>query len=115
MVWQPILPTDWARPGAGPLRRIRDARARQFWDKGNLFPRTLGEKMSSDPAHPQPDCCWWDDIPWDLVALYPPGARWEGALPAAVFIDGPVWRVKAQLAEALARLGRAAATEENTR
>ncbi len=106
VVWQAILETDWTRPGAGILRRVHDRRARQYWDADNIFPRKLAEKLRSDAAHPQPRCCETDDgIPWDLVAVYPVGVRWDDALPAAAFIDGPVWRVKRDLAEALGAQG----------
>lgn len=101
VVWEPILATDWARPGASILARVHDTRARQFWDKENLFPRKLGERIHGDQNHPKPDCCWQDGIPWDMVALYPAGARWDEELPAAAFVEGPVWRVTEALAEAV--------------
>lgn len=101
VVWQSILATDWASPGAATLSRVHDARARQFWDKDNLVPRQIGERIRGDSNHPEPDCCWENDVPWDMVMLYPPGAKWDDAPPAAVFIDGPVYRVKAQLEMAL--------------
>jgi hypothetical protein len=102
VVWQSILETDWTRPGAGILRRVHDRRARQYWDAENVFPRRLAEKLRSDATHPQPNCCETDEgVPWDLVAVYPAGARWDDALPVAAYIDGPVWRAKKALAEAL--------------
>lgn len=103
VVWQSILPTDWARPGAGILTRVRDTRARQYWDPENIFPKQLRDRMRADAAHPQPSCCeaGEENIPWDLVAVYPPGIRWDEELPAAVYIDGPVYAVKPAFAAAL--------------
>lgn len=103
VVWQSILPTDWARPGAGILTRVRAPRARQFWDPENIFPQRLRDRLRADPKHPQPSCCEAGDegIPWDLVAIYPAGARWDESLPAAAFIDGPVYAVKPEFAAAL--------------
>ena len=108
VVWQSILPTDWARPGAGILTRVRDRRARQYWDPENIFPKRLRDRMRSGTTHPQPSCCEaGDNIPWDLVAVYPAGVRWDETLPAAAFIDGPVYAVKAEIAAALAELAKA--------
>lgn len=112
VVWQSILPSDWTRPGGSILGRVRDTRARQYWDAENLFPQRLGERMRSDPTHPQPNCCETDDgIPWDLAAIYAPGARWEESLPAATYIDGPVYRLKAAMKAELRKQAPAAATE----
>lgn len=100
-VWQSILPSDWARPGPGILGRIKDPRARQFWDPKNIFPKLLGERLKGS-SHPQPQCCFdADDTPWDLVAVYPAGVRWEKTLPQASFIDGPVVSVRPALRKAL--------------
>lgn len=87
---------------------MRDPRARQFWDPENIFPKVLRDRMRADAAHPQPSCCeaGEEGIPWDLVAVYPAEARWEETLPAASFIDGPVYAVKAEMAAALAEAGR---------
>lgn len=112
VVWQSILPSDWTRPGSGILTRVHDTRARQFWDKDNLFPSKLGERIRMDKDHPEPNCCWQDDIPWDMVAIYAPGARWEEALPAAVFVDGPVYAVKAEMVAALQEQINAAPRKE---
>ncbi len=110
VVWQSILASDWTRPGGNILGRVRDTRARQYWDAENVFPQQLGERMRSDPTHPQPSCCETDDgVPWDLAAIYPSGARWEQSLPAATYIDGPVFSVKPELATALAELEKGSA------
>ncbi|MGH9859334.1 MAG: hypothetical protein ACRD5F_04840, partial [Candidatus Acidiferrales bacterium] len=79
-------------------------------DAENLFPQRLGERMRSDPTHPQPNCCETDDgIPWDLAAIYAPGARWDDALPAATYLDGPVYQIKAAMKAELTKLARPAA------
>jgi hypothetical protein len=105
VVWQSILQTDWARPGAGILTRVRDARARQYWDPENIFPKRLRDRMRADLAHPQPSCCEADEgIPWDLVAVYPAGVSWDENLPAAVYIEGPVWKLRAELNGMLSKM-----------
>ena len=104
VIWEPILPSDWARPGARVLARVSDGRAQQFWDPEHLFARQLAQRLRTDPAHPQPKCCDENDIPWDMVAVYPPGSRWESELPRASYLDGPVWRVAAEFKMAAERL-----------
>ena len=105
VVWQPMLRTDWARPGYAALKRVTDRRASQYWDKNHLVARKLGEALDSDPSHPHPECCEDEGIPWDLVAVYPPQVRWKNSLPRAIFLDGPVFRKKAELRAALSKLG----------
>ncbi len=94
-VWEPILTTDWGKPGSGVLGRLSDRRVIQFWDQQHL----LAKQMAQDARSPQPkqQCCQRAGILWDLGAVYPAGARWTESMPPAVFFDGPVLRVKADL------------------
>jgi hypothetical protein len=95
-VWEPILVTDWMSPGSGVLSRLKDARARQYWD-----PRHLLAQRLATGVHPKQDCCLRNNILWDLAALYPPGVEWKDALPPAVFFNGPVVQRKPDLETAL--------------
>ncbi len=97
VVWEPILPTDWASPSSSVLSRISDRRAVQFWDKRHLLAEKLRQGLVADPAQPEPNCCERRGILWDVAALYPKQMRWGSSLPPAVFLDGPVLRVKAEL------------------
>jgi len=74
------------------LARLSDARVGQYWDKNHLFAAQLGHKIESDADQPQPKCCIGKGFHWDEVAVYPQGARWDGQLPRAVFLNGPVVR-----------------------
>lgn len=87
-VWQPILPTDWGRPGTSVLHRLTDARVRQFWDRDRLVARLL--EQSSSGRELQPSCCFQRGVWWDLIAVYPPGVRWGDVLPEPVLLDGTV-------------------------
>ena len=98
-VWEPMLATDWQSPTGGVLARLKDARARQYWDPRHL----LALRLAADARDPQPKqaCCVRDNILWDLAALYPPGAEWKDVMPPAVFFNGPVVKRQAELESAL--------------
>ena len=103
VVWEPMLATDWQSPTTRTLARLKDARARQYWDPRHL----VALRLAADARDPQPKqiCCLINKILWDLAALYPPGAEWKDALPPAVFFNGPVVKRKSELETALNLLG----------
>ena len=103
-VWEPILATDWSRPGSAAAGRIVDTRAKQYWD----VERSLAKQMAADARSPQPkqDCCVRDGFLWDLAAVYEPGAQWSAQMPPAVFFNGAVVDVEADLAAAIRKLIR---------
>lgn len=100
------MPTDWARPGSGVLSRILDRRAIQFWDQGRLFAQRLRRDLAAQRSGSDSDCC--GELPerggvfWDMVAVYPKGARWTESLPQPAFIRGAVFDVTTQLEKSLA-------------
>jgi hypothetical protein len=100
VVWEPILPTDFSAPSTSVLRRAFDLRVRQYWDPNHL----VAEQMRADARLPQPeqDCCTRSGLLWDLVAVYPKGARWDSQMPPAVVFNGPVVDVKDAVEKALA-------------
>jgi len=102
-VWEPILPTDYSSPGTGVLARLSDPRVAQYWDKDHLFAAQLEHELAADADHPKPNCCTRNGIQWDQVAVYAQDARWDGQLPRAVFLDGPVVRA-GEFSKALATL-----------
>jgi hypothetical protein len=80
VVWEPVLATDWLSPSTMTLSRLSDTRAAQFWDKGRLVSRSLGEHDRRS-------------IVWDYIAVYPPGTLWEDHAPEAPYHGGPVVQV----------------------
>ncbi|MBC7928847.1 MAG: hypothetical protein H7039_24655 [Bryobacteraceae bacterium] len=100
-VWEPILPTDWSKPGSSVLGRLSDPRVRQFWDSGHAVAGAL--KSSLITANRKPECCERNGVLWDLAAVYPPGARWEETLPVPVFINGAVTKTSAELESAISK------------
>ncbi len=93
VVWEPILFSDLAPPTTWALARISDARATQFWDPGHLVSAELIRSGQVQASSERPA--------WDLVAIYPPGVRWETTLPAPVFQAVPVVAGMAEVRERL--------------
>jgi hypothetical protein len=78
VVWEPVLATDWGPPSTATLRRVTDGRVQQYWDKGRLLSKALGETGRRS-------------VVWDRVLLYGRGVTWsEAAPPKAVVSVGPV-------------------------
>lgn len=72
------------------MARLSDPRVTQYWDKNHLFAERLASRLKTDEGHPQPGCCNRHGIEWDEVAVYDQDAHWDGQLPRAAFLDGPV-------------------------
>ncbi len=92
VIWEPVLLTDWSAPSTATLNRISTTRAAQFWDRGRLISRFMGEHDRRS-------------IVWDHIAIYPAGAVWAENPPDPLYEDGPVVRVtegaRAALTQAL--------------
>jgi hypothetical protein len=98
-VWEPILPTDWGKPGSSALRRLGDNRVRQFWDSDHKIAALI--KRSEATGKLRPNCCERKGLLWDLIAAYAPGAQWRDILPEPIFLDGPVVKVAADFSSAM--------------
>jgi hypothetical protein len=83
VVWEPMLPTDWSRPGGMVQSRISDPRAVQFWDKNHLVAKELKQQLSSSQV-----CCQRNGIVWDVAAVYPKEIQWGSSAP--LFFGGAV-------------------------
>jgi hypothetical protein len=77
VVWEPVLPTDFAAPSTAALARIPDLRAAQYWDRERVLSHQLGEHNRRS-------------VVWDYIAVYAPGARWGDAPPKPIYSDRPV-------------------------
>lgn len=92
-VWEPMLRTDWRRPGSGVLARLSDPRVIQVWDSRHL----IAGLVEKGAAGRQPSCCSRNGSWWDLIATYSPGARWINGAPAPVLLDGYIVRTAPRL------------------
>jgi hypothetical protein len=54
----------------------------QFWDPRHVLSEEIRRTGQSHSR-----------VVWDYVAIYPPGVRWNGAIPAARFAGAPVVNV----------------------
>jgi hypothetical protein len=88
VICEPALRADLAPPTSRVLGHIADRRVAQFGDEGRLLSALLLKS-----AHERGDAFPQDEIAWDLVAIYPPGVRWEDALPRSDYVDAPVMPV----------------------
>ena len=99
VVWEPVLATDWRRPGGAQTSYVADRRAAHFWDgthrlsslyggRENLPALAATEKFGFAMRH----------VIWDAALVYPPGANW-GA-PAKLLV-APVVKFAKDLAQSL--------------
>lgn len=91
VVWEPVLWSDLAPPLTAVLSQMPDARVIQYWDPH----RTLSEDIvravrGGETELPCVDSVAADTIVWDVVATFPPGARWDAHPPAPTFCGYPV-------------------------
>jgi hypothetical protein len=77
VVWEPILPTDWSRPGGMVQSRVSDSRVVQFWDKDHFVAKELKQQFPGSRKL----CCQRNGVLWDVAALYPPKIKWGAAEP----------------------------------
>ena len=77
VVWEPVLATDLSAPSTITLRRIHDARVKQYWDPNRVLSHAMGE-------HDRPS------VVWDYIAVYKPEQLWTDALPQPEFKGRPV-------------------------
>jgi hypothetical protein len=89
VIWEPVLATDWMAPSTATLKRVSDLRVQQYWDRGRLLSKALGETDRRS-------------IVWDHVMVYDRGAAWTDAAPPKPLVShGPVVDVVDQLAAGL--------------
>ncbi len=91
MVWLHITRGDVAPPGTSVLARVHDPRAAQFWDPERLLPDTLARDLPPAMVAAVADTdAAGHVVIWDYAALFRPGVRWEGRLPAPDWQGSPV-------------------------
>ena len=96
--------TDLNPPTSWVLGRTSDTRAVQFWDEDRLLSEFIVKAAMEDPSLLRPgDTLLPDMIVWDLVAIFPPGARWS-TLPKPAYYGGPVVEVIDEVRSAISEM-----------
>ena len=98
-VWEPMLPTDWGRPGTRALARLSDPRVTQVWDSNHLIAGLI--EKGADGRRPA--CCNRNGHWWDVIAAYPPASRWTDTAPVPELLNGTVVQTAPQLEAQLAQ------------
>jgi hypothetical protein len=88
VIWEPVLATDLSAPSTFTLRRIHDARVKQYWDRNRALSKAMGE-------HDRPS------IVWDYIAVHKPEQIWTDAPPQPEFKGRPVVRFIEDVRKAL--------------
>jgi len=89
VVWAPVLRTDIAPPTPEVQARLSDATVAQFWDPNRFLAGQVTAAATAGvpifaPFKPK------GRTPYDLVGVYPAGARWLGSIPAPFYLGNPV-------------------------
>jgi hypothetical protein len=100
-VWEPVRFADWQRPSTAALARLSDRRASQFWDHDHILANQIEKDALASKG--RPNCCEAHDVLFDLVALYPAGAKWSDHLPPPTIYDGPIVKVVSQIPPLLSK------------
>jgi len=105
VVWEPVIPGDAGPPTRRVTAPLASLDAARFYDPALIASRAA---VRTAMAHPDrlPLGAEVDatTIAWDLVAIFPPGARWARDLPFPDWFAAPVVDGEAELARRLAAL-----------
>jgi len=85
VVWEPVILTDVGPPTTSVMARLSDPRVIQFWDPGKILSRAMVDRWKGKiPGVTD------ETVVWDFVALFDPGARWDGGPPESRYHGYPV-------------------------
>jgi hypothetical protein len=114
VIWEPVILTDRGPPSARKRARLADPRVTQYWDEGLLLSQEIVRTIRADRTWLEAgglidfDVDEDDAVAWDVVAVFPPGVRWESSFPRASWLGAPVVHHEAELR------ARLAASKEST-
>jgi hypothetical protein len=93
VMWEHVTPSDHdlTAPPPSALFKIHDARAVQFWDDQRALSRAMAADLPADTLRSVAEIdSGRTAVPWDCIALYRAGTRWEGHLPVPEWAGRPV-------------------------
>ncbi len=101
VVWEPMLITDWRRPGPTQTACLPDPRATHFWDSTHRLSALYGGRANLPALAAREEVSFpMRGAIWDAALVYPPGAKWGS--PAALLV-APVAGHRDELEAALTR------------
>ena len=101
VVWATVMPQEKARPATDATARIVDGRAQQFWDPTRVIASQV--RAAADAGvKPFAEYKTGGHTPYDFVAVYRPGKRWDARIPSPAYVGDPVASSMDGLEKALA-------------
>ena len=94
-----VAPAATRPPPSSMLARVPDPRAAQFWDPEQLTAGAIEEATRRTPGWPTGAFNRSAGVLWDMVFVFPPGARWEREPPLPSYAGGNVVDVMAEVAK----------------
>ena len=101
VVWATVMPQEKARPASDATARIVDGRAQQFWDPTRAVASQVRAAADAG-AKPFAEYKTGGHTPYDFVAVYRAGKRWDVRIPSPVYVGNPVASSMDGLVKALA-------------
>ena len=90
--WEPVMKSDLGPPSASVQARVSEPTAYRFWDPQHLVSKAILSwvKTQAEAPHEEWEMLDEDEVAWDCILVFPPGARWENEFPKPSFIGLPV-------------------------
>lgn len=91
LVWVPVMDSDTGPPDAATRARASDSRVRHYWDARKQLAALWQPALKSEttPVLGKASLVTGKNL-WDVVTVFPPGARWDTHPPAPVLKAAPV-------------------------
>jgi len=77
VIWEPVLETDWNRPGDSITANIPDRRASHYWDPARRLSAMYGGAANIGLiAGAETVKFRMNEVVWDTAVVYPAGLHW---------------------------------------
>ena len=108
VIWEPVLTTDWGKPGSGLTSNVADARAVHYWDPERHLSAMFGGPAQVNALAAQHEIAFkMKDVVWDAALIYPPGALWGAR---ADLLVAPVFKFPNELSDHLSQMDHTVST-----
>ena len=100
VVWAPLFDTESSPPSSAVQARIHEDRVKAFWDPKKGVGAAV-RAAARAKVHGFSRFAAGGRTPYDVIALFPTGARWKARLPPAIYCGSPVESSIGELRRAL--------------